>query len=83
MTLYYPKLRKQIALGLSRDNKRESIRDAEIVAGTATAGIPHAALVSDILNMPMVYVSVQKQKITEKETRSKAKVEKGKKAVLS
>ena len=28
----------------------------ELIAGTATAGIPHAAIVADKLNLPMIYV---------------------------
>ncbi|XJS10500.1 orotate phosphoribosyltransferase [Aerococcaceae bacterium WGS1372] len=28
----------------------------EVIAGTATAGIPHAAFVANILNLPMIYV---------------------------
>ncbi len=35
---------------------RENFPEAEMVMGTATAGIPHAALVADELNMPMGYV---------------------------
>lgn len=27
-----------------------------MIAGTATAGIPHAAWVADILGLPMVYI---------------------------
>ena len=30
--------------------------ETTIIAGTATAGIPHAAWVADILELPMVYV---------------------------
>ncbi|MCF6410504.1 orotate phosphoribosyltransferase [Pseudalkalibacillus salsuginis] len=30
--------------------------NVEAIAGTATAGIPHAALVADRMNLPMVYV---------------------------
>lgn len=30
--------------------------DAEVIAGTATAGISHAALVAEALHLPMVYV---------------------------
>src|SRR5699024_1664540 len=29
---------------------------AEVIAGTATAGIPHAAIIADKMNLPMVYV---------------------------
>ena len=35
---------------------RETYPDAQMVMGTATAGIPHAALVASELNMPMGYV---------------------------
>jgi len=46
--------------------KRNIVRDAfiekikeynpEIIAGTATAGIPHAAWIADKLNLPMIYI---------------------------
>ena len=34
----------------------ENFPGTEIIAGTATAGIPHAAWVSELLNLPMCYV---------------------------
>ncbi|WP_273834800.1 orotate phosphoribosyltransferase [Guptibacillus sedimenti] len=55
LTLSYPKVRKEIARGLAAMVK-EKYADAEVIAGTATAGIPHAAWVSDLLDLPMVYV---------------------------
>ena len=48
-------VRKQIAQGLAA-NIKEFFPETECVAGTATAGIPHAAWVSDVLESPMVYV---------------------------
>jgi len=30
--------------------------DAEVIAGVATAGIPHGALVADLLSLPFIYV---------------------------
>lgn len=30
--------------------------DAEVIAGVATAGIPHGILIADLLNLPFVYV---------------------------
>ncbi|WP_028125134.1 orotate phosphoribosyltransferase [Eremococcus coleocola] len=30
--------------------------DADVIAGTATAGIPHAAIIAHQLNLPMIYV---------------------------
>ena len=34
----------------------DKYKDVELIAGTATAGIPHAALVAQSLDLPMVYV---------------------------
>ena len=55
LTISDPVIRKQLANGLASLIK-ENFDTTEIVAGTATAGIPHAAWVSDILELPMVYV---------------------------
>ncbi|WP_273850348.1 orotate phosphoribosyltransferase [Guptibacillus spartinae] len=55
LTLSYPNVRKEIARGLVAMVK-EKYADVEVIAGTATAGIPHAAWVSDLLDLPMVYV---------------------------
>ncbi|ETI66900.1 orotate phosphoribosyltransferase [Neobacillus vireti] len=55
LTLSYPEVRREIANGL-RDLILENLPDAEVIAGTATAGIPHAAWVSELLNLPMCYV---------------------------
>jgi len=51
----FPKQRGQIADALAA-SVRERFGDAEVVAGTATAGIPHAAWVAERLDLPMVYV---------------------------
>ncbi|NSL51245.1 orotate phosphoribosyltransferase [Calidifontibacillus erzurumensis] len=55
LTLSYPELRKEIAKGLAGLIEKE-FSNCEMVAGTATAGIPHAAWVSDLMNLPMCYV---------------------------
>nr|WP_221844278.1 orotate phosphoribosyltransferase [Bacillus sp. S/N-304-OC-R1]MBY0120759.1 orotate phosphoribosyltransferase [Bacillus sp. S/N-304-OC-R1] len=55
LTLSYPSVRKDIANGL-KDIILEKFPTVELIAGTATAGIPHAAWVSDLLNLPMSYV---------------------------
>lgn len=55
LTISDPVIRKQLANGLAQ-NIKEVFPETEVVAGTATAGIPHAAWVSDILELPMVYV---------------------------
>ncbi|WP_088815139.1 MULTISPECIES: orotate phosphoribosyltransferase [Listeria] len=61
LTLGFPKVRKMIAMHLAEKIKAE-FPDCEVVAGTATAGIPHAAWVSDLLNLPMVYVRGEAKK---------------------
>lgn len=55
LTMSYPSVRKEIAKGLA-GLIEEFYPDCQVVAGTATAGIPHAAWVSDLLELPMVYV---------------------------
>ncbi len=61
LTLGFPKIRKMIASNLVEKIKQD-FPDCEIIAGTATAGIPHAAWVSDLLNLPMVYVRGEAKK---------------------
>lgn len=55
ITMSYPKVRKEIAKGLARKIK-EAFPEVQVIAGTATAGIPHAAWVAEILDLPMVYI---------------------------
>lgn len=55
LTMSYPTIRKKIAKGLT-ELIRENFYEVEVIAGTATAGIPHAAWVSDGLDLPMCYV---------------------------
>ncbi|WP_064093766.1 orotate phosphoribosyltransferase [Rossellomorea aquimaris] len=55
LTLSYPTVREQISDGLVQIIK-EHFPEVEVIAGTATAGIPHAAWVSEKLNLPMCYV---------------------------
>lgn len=53
----------------------------EVVAGTATAGIPHAAWISDKLNLPMVYVR-GKAKDHGKENLTEGIIKKGQNAIV-
>ena len=55
ITMSSPAIRKEIAKGLAEAIEK-NFRETEAVAGTATAGIPHAAWVSDVLELPMMYV---------------------------
>ena len=55
LTLSYPETRKVVEEGLAEVIK-EYFPTCEVIMGTSTAGIAHAAYVSDILNLPMGYV---------------------------
>ena len=55
ITMSYPHVRRAIAKGLAAVIKK-TYPEAEVIAGTATAGIPHAAWVAELLDLPMVYI---------------------------
>jgi orotate phosphoribosyltransferase len=55
LTMRYPELRSKIADKLT-GYIREHYPSVDVICGTATAGIPHAAWVADRLNKPMGYV---------------------------
>ncbi len=55
LTLLYPELRSEIADTFVQF-LRTHYADIDVVTGTATAGIPHAAWVADRMQLPMAYV---------------------------
>lgn len=56
----YPLKRKEIIIYMG--NLIKDLRlDPEIIAGTATAGIPPAAWLAELLNLPMIYVRGEKK----------------------
>lgn len=55
LTISYPKVRQLICKGLVELIKA-NYPDVEVIAGTATAGLPHAAWVAEKLNLPLIYV---------------------------
>lgn len=80
LTLSYPAVRKKVAKGL-KDLIEQRFPEAEMVAGTATAGIPHAAWVSELLDIPMCYVR-SKAKGHGKGNQIEGKVTEGQKVVV-
>lgn len=80
LTMSYPTVRKAIADGLAETIRRE-YPDAQVIAGTATAGIPHAAWVAERLDLPMVYVR-SKPKGHGQSNLIEGKIEPGQKAVV-
>ncbi|MBK9506942.1 MAG: orotate phosphoribosyltransferase [Chitinophagales bacterium] len=61
LTLSYPEIRtwlkNTLAAGIS-----QTFPNVEIIAGVATAGIPHGALVAEALNLPFIYVRSEAKK---------------------
>lgn len=55
ITLSYPKTRTLIEAGFVEIIKRR-YPEVDIIAGTATAGIPHGAIVADKMNLPFAYI---------------------------
>ncbi|MEG2001459.1 MAG: orotate phosphoribosyltransferase [Clostridia bacterium] len=55
LTLAYPVIRNLVENSIAQTVK-ENYPTCEAVMGTSTAGIPHAAIVSEILGIPMGYV---------------------------
>ncbi|OZI13290.1 orotate phosphoribosyltransferase [Bacillaceae bacterium SAS-127] len=80
LTLSYPEVRKTIAKGLV-SLIQEHYPEAQLIAGTATAGIPHAAWVSDEMDLPMCYVR-SKAKGHGKGNQIEGKAEPGTKVVV-
>ncbi len=55
LTLRFPKIRKKISKAFVEIVEKE-FPDVEVITGTATAGIPHAAWVAENLDKPLAYV---------------------------
>ena len=55
VTLAYPETRTLIENGFV-DKIKEAFPEVEVIAGTATAGIPHGAIIADKMNLPFAYI---------------------------
>lgn len=55
VTLSYPETRTLIENGFV-DTIKELFPQVEVIAGTATAGIPHGAIIADKMNLPFAYI---------------------------
>ena len=55
ITLSYPETRTLIENGFVETIK-EAFPEVEVIAGTATAGIPHGAIIADKMNLPFAYI---------------------------
>lgn len=80
VTLGYPTVRRHIRDGL-RDLIESHFEKVDIVSGTATAGIPHAAYVSEVMDLPMNYVR-SKSKSHGKQNQIEGAISHGKNVVV-
>ena len=80
LTLTAPDVRLNIENALSKVIKSE-FPDAQVLMGTATAGIAHAAITAHILGLPMGYVR-SSSKDHGRQNRIEGRLEKGQKVVV-
>ncbi len=80
LTLTAPAVRTQVEQGLAAIVRRE-YPEAEVLMGTSTAGIAHAAIVAHLLDMPMGYVRGG-NKDHGRQNRIEGKLEAGQKVVV-
>lgn len=80
LTMSYPEIRDLIADSFAA-LIRESYPEAEVIAGTATAGIPHAAFTAQKLGLPMAYIR-DKAKGHGKENQIEGLIKPGQKVVV-
>lgn len=80
LTMSYPDVRRLVAKGLANLIK-ENYPSVEVIAGTATAGIPHAAWVAEELGLPMVYIR-GKSKDHGKKNQIEGRIDNGAKMVI-
>ena len=80
LTLTAPEVRNDVENALAKTIK-ENYPEAEVLMGTSTAGIAHAAITAHILDMPMGYVR-SGNKDHGRQNRIEGKLEKGDKVVI-
>lgn len=80
LTLTAPEVRTDVENGLAQ-LIRENYPDVEVLMGTSTAGIAHAAIVGHIMNLPMGYVR-SGAKDHGRQNQIEGRLEKGQKVVV-
>ena len=80
MTLTAVEVRKRVEAGLA-EIIRTKFPDAEVLMGTSTAGIAHAAITAFLLDLPMGYVR-SGNKDHGRQNRIEGRLEKGQKVVV-
>lgn len=80
LTLSDPEVRTDVESGLA-ELIRENYPDAEVLMGTSTAGIAHAAITAHMMGLPMGYVR-SGHKDHGRQNRIEGRLEKGQKVVV-
>ena len=80
LTLTAPEVRTDVETGL-KELIEENYPDAEVLMGTSTAGIAHAAITAHLMNLPMGYVR-SGNKDHGRQNRIEGKLERGQKVVV-
>ena len=80
LTLTAPEVRTDVETGL-KELIEENYPEAEVLMGTSTAGIAHAAITARLMNLPMGYVR-SGNKDHGRQNRIEGKLEKGQKVVV-
>ncbi|GGE27529.1 orotate phosphoribosyltransferase [Streptococcus himalayensis] len=80
VTLAYPETRTLIENGFVEAIAKE-FPEVEVIAGTATAGIPHGAIIADKMNLPFAYIR-SKPKDHGAGNQIEGRLEKGQKMVV-
>lgn len=80
LTMSYPEIRSHIADAFVEKIKSLN-KEVDVIAGCATAGIPHAAWIAERLNLPMVYVRSSAKKHG-KGNQIEGQLQKGQRAVV-
>lgn len=80
LTLAYPAIRKKICKGFVESIKQLKLQP-DVIAGCATAGIPHAAWLAEQLELPMAYVR-GKAKAHGKGNQIEGRIESGQKVIV-
>lgn len=80
LTMSYPEIRNRIAEAFVEKIKALPVQP-DVIAGCATAGIPHAAWLAEKLGLPMIYVRA-KAKAHGKGNQIEGKIETGQKVIV-
>lgn len=80
LTLTAPEVRTDVETGL-KELIEENYPEAEVLMGTSTAGIAHAAITAHLMGLPMGYVR-SSNKDHGRQNRIEGKLEKGQKVVV-